>query len=337
MAEDPDAEEGGVDRTHESDLAGLAAAIIEEADVRGAALLADLRARLPQMLAGRTASDASFRRRCRRRWKEGFDLLALFITMSEEFGSAYNDRSRPAAFREGNHRFEAGVLLHARGVRVASEIEALLHEGFPDGALGRWRTLHEIAVVATFLARHDDETARRFLAHRGVASAKALRQHEEHVPRSGMAPLGPGDLDRAEALRTSLLEEFGPEFADEMGWAYAAIRRRRINLHDLELATGLDHWRPRFRWASDDIHAGPKPPRASLGMAERPADQPGLLVGRSDSAFTDPAHMCALSLNLTNHALPPEYLQDEDLAVLSALRALSDLIGDTFLRIDRRS
>lgn len=257
--------------------------------------------------------------------------------MSQEFGSNYNDRSRPAAFRQRDHRFESIVLLHARGVRVANEMQALMHEGFPDGALGRWRTLHEIAVVATFLNRHDDETARRFLAHRGVASAKALRQHEEYVPRSGMAPLAPGQLDRVEATRASLLEEFGPEFANEMGWAFPAIGRKRINLHDLELATGLDHWRPRFRWASDDIHAGPKPPRASLGMAERPDDQPGLLVGRSDSAFTDPAHMCVLSLNLVNHALPDEYLNGQDLVLLAAMRALSDLVGDTFLRIDTAS
>lgn len=335
MTDDKHAETPGDDESTSLGLDTLVAAKLEETNAGGAALLASLRAALPDLLTERSASDTAFRRACRRRWKQGFDLLQMFIALSEELGSSYNDRGRPVAFNERNHRFEAIALLHARAVRVANEIQTLLHEGFPDGALSRWRTLHELAVTATFLARHDDEIARRFLAHRGVASAKALRQHEEYVPRSGMAPLAEGELARVEAVRDALVQEFGPEFVDELGWAFPVIGRKRANLHDLELATGLDHWRPRFRWASDDIHAGPKPPRASLGMVERPMDQTGLLVGRSDSGFTDPAHMCVLSLNLVNHALPPEYFGDRDLVLLSALRTLSDQVGETFLRIDR--
>ncbi len=42
--------------------------------------------------------------------------------------------------------------------------------GFPDGALGRWRTLNEIAVVAHFLAgqdkaRYDNTRVGSFCAH----------------------------------------------------------------------------------------------------------------------------------------------------------------------------
>ena len=305
---------------------------------RAADFLERLFERLPEMLLDHRKHDAGFRRRCYKRWKDGLDQLKMFIVMSEEYGSTMNERERPRAVQEQNYTFEATVALHARAVRVANEILALLREGFPDGALSRWRTLHEIAVVATFLAQNDPEVSKRFIAHRGIVSAKALKQYVEFLPRSNMTPLEPGGLEASEALKASLIEEFGPQFKEEMGWAYPVVKKTKgINLFDLEIATGLDHWRPRFKWASDDIHAGAKPYHASLGAAEAPIDRPVLLTGRSNSAFTDPAHMCVISLNLANHALPAAYRNDEDLMVLMALRLLSDLLGETFLEIDRET
>jgi len=310
------------------------------ADAVGRALnlLDELHVRMPAMIRDHKRSDVGFRNRSYARWKPGLDKLKMFIVMSDELGSSFNHRSRKRAVSDENYKFEAIVALHARSLRVSNEIQALLREGFPDGALSRWRTLHELAVVATFLENNDKEISRRFLAHRGVASAKALKQYLEFLPRSNMSPLQPGELEAAESHRSSLLAEFGKEFDEEMGWAFPVIPKpKRINLYDLELATGLDHWRPRFRWASDDIHVGAKPYHASLGAAERAKDSPVLLTGRSNSAFTDPAHMCVISLNLVNHALPKEYQTDEDRLILMALRILSNEVGETFLEIDHET
>jgi hypothetical protein len=305
---------------------------------KATALLSELYKRLPDMLRNRARLDAGFRRRCYRRWKEGLDLLKMFLVMSEEYGSAYNHRGRPKAVKDQDFRFEAIVRLHARSLRVANEMLVLLREGYPDGALSRWRTLHELAVIATFLSANDKEVSERFLAHRGIVSYKALRQHEQYVPRSGMAPLAPGELDAAKQIRDALVQHYGKEFGEDMGWAYPAIQKARgINLLDLEEVTGLDHWRPRFKWASDDIHAGAKPLHASLGTAEVPLDKPVLVVGQSNSAFTDPAHMAVISLNVANHALPQEYRNEDDELVLLALRVLSDVIGEIFWDIDQRT
>lgn len=301
-------------------------------------LLDDLRLQLPEMLHEHRSHDVGFRKRSYKRWKAGLDKLKMFIVVSQELGSAFNELGRPRAVAEQNYKFEATVALHARSVRVANEILALLREGFPDGALSRWRTLHELAVVTTFLTNNDKEVSKRFIAHRAIANAKALKQYVKFLPRSNMTPLEPGVLNAAEATRTALLSEFGQEFDEDMGWAFPVIAKpKRINLYDLEVATGLDHWRPRFRWASDDIHAGPKPYHASLGMVETPIGKPLLLVGRSNSGFTDPAHMCVISLNLTNHALPEEYRTDDERMILVALRILSDELGETFLEIDRET
>lgn len=301
-----------------------------------------LHQRLPAMVSKQHADDEGFRKRNYRRWKAGMDLLKLFIVMSEELGSTFNERIRPLAAAAFDYKFEATVGLHARSLRVSHEIYALLYEGFPDGALSRWRTLHELAVVATFLSGCDKEISRRFIAFRDIETAKALHQYAEYLPRSNMEPLEPGTLEAAQELREKRIAEFGVELNLEMGWAFPAItklnRKREptnINLFDLEKVTGLDHWRPRFRWASDELHASPKPWNASLGTSESPQDQPVLLVGQSNSGFTDPAHMCVISLNLLNHALPQNYLSIEEQNYLHALRLLSDEVGEVFLRVQR--
>lgn len=260
----------------------------------------------------------------------------MFLICSQEFGSDYNERVRPQAVIDQHHKFGAIVGLHARSLRIANEIYSLLIEGFPDGALSRWRSLHELAVTATFLSKQDADISKRFIAHRAVASWKALKQHDEYSPRSNMTPVGEDALAQSKALRDQLVDEFGPEFGEDMGWAYPAInKKRRINLFDLEKAAGLDHWRPRYRWASDDIHATHKPPLASLGASESLNDV--LVVGRSNSAFTDPAHMAVISLNLSNHALPSDYRTDDEEMLLIMLRILSDEIGDAFFDIDKET
>ena len=45
---------------------------------------------------------------------------------------------------------------------IAGEILALLHLGCALGPHVRWRVLHEVAVIAWFLAAGDEEPARRY-------------------------------------------------------------------------------------------------------------------------------------------------------------------------------
>lgn len=115
-------------------------------------LLEALKAKLPKELRQKYKEDLGFQKRCYMRWKPGMDLLKMMLICSQEFGSTYNERSRALAVEEQNYKFEAIVGLHARSLRVANEICALLIAGFPDGALSRWRSLHELAVVGYFLS-----------------------------------------------------------------------------------------------------------------------------------------------------------------------------------------
>jgi hypothetical protein len=124
-------------------------------------LLNRLKAKAPGMLRKHREMDAGFSARNFERWREGFDLLQMLVVIGEESGSDFNTEFRPKAVEQRNLVFEAVCGLHARAVLVAREILCLLEGGFADGALARWRSLHEIAVVSAFLSERDNELAER--------------------------------------------------------------------------------------------------------------------------------------------------------------------------------
>lgn len=71
---------------------------------------------------------------------------------------------------------------------TASEVGALLRSGFATGAMTRWRTLHELAVTAFFIAEHDDEVANRFLAYDIVERFRSATVHARYAQRLGEEP-----------------------------------------------------------------------------------------------------------------------------------------------------
>jgi Family of unknown function (DUF5677) len=121
----------------------------------GSSLLRRLKRTAPKMLREKRADDEAFSRRNLKRWRKALDLLEMEWVISEETGSAFNATYRPEAAKNNDYVFEALTFLHARSLLVTSEIICLLRGGFADGALSRWRTLHELAVISTFIRTHD--------------------------------------------------------------------------------------------------------------------------------------------------------------------------------------
>jgi uncharacterized protein DUF5677 len=81
-------------------------------------------------------------------WGKALNLLETLIDISLDTGTLFDQKFRPFAIEENDIVFDALTRLHARSCQVSSEILTLLHNGFADGAHARWRTLHEISVIA---------------------------------------------------------------------------------------------------------------------------------------------------------------------------------------------
>ena len=126
---------------------------MSEADIKLAGRYArfmrrHLRAQKRAALKKEREDRSGFEARNFQRWKRGFDALEFFCGVAHEVGSAFNTTFRSEVKAQQDHRFEALTHLHARAILVTEEVLCLLRGGFPDGALARWRSLHEIAVHA---------------------------------------------------------------------------------------------------------------------------------------------------------------------------------------------
>lgn len=295
-------------------------------------LYATLERRSSSMLREHRKLRQGFVRRNFRRWKRGFDLLERLIVISQESGEAINNALRPKAVEENDARFEALVLNHARAVLVAREVLALMVAGFPDGALGRWRTLHEIAVISNFLSISDVDTAERYILHHHISAYRRASNLMEYYERANLDPFNKEEMSSLKAAHDEIVDRYGPSIKLDNGWAAASLGKERPTFFDIELATGLDHWRPRYKWATVNTHSAFQPINSTLATSE--SAHPVLLVGESNSGMTDPAHMTALSLNLATIPLITLEPNLDRLAAAQVMTKLSDDIGETFWKLD---
>ncbi|MBV8754912.1 MAG: hypothetical protein JO328_18815 [Hyphomicrobiales bacterium] len=124
--------------------------------------------------------------------------------------------------------------LHARACQIAEEMICLLSNGFADGAMARWRTLHEIAAVSLLISEHGDELAERYIAHEIVETRRAALQYEQFRTRLGEEPLTPKELQKIEDVYSNTIERFGQEFRNPRGWASKHLKKANptiANIH----------------------------------------------------------------------------------------------------------
>jgi hypothetical protein len=287
-----------------------------------------LKKRWPRQKRTEQRSLKTFRSNLARRWQVPLDLLSMILTISRELGSAINDQRR----MEGpiGHLFDVLTRLHARACQVAGEIISLLYAGYADGAMARWRTLHEIAVTALFIQNGGEECAERYSLHAHVDSYKAALNYQKVCDRLGEPPFEQTKLESMKESCDKLRQRFGPEFLEPYGWAAASLSNRKPKFADIEEDVGIDHLRPYYKMASYNVHANPKGVFYKLGLIP---ETPLLLAGPSNFGLADPGQNTALSLGQVSSALIS--LNPTMDAILSAkvMLALSSDVAESFVGV----
>jgi hypothetical protein len=296
------------------------------------AILADLKRRWRAESLRQRRELAGFRKRLYGRWKVPLEALRMMVTMSRELGDSVNRelRQSPDASRS-RHLIDVLARSHARACQIAEEILTLLEAGFADGAMARWRTMHEIAVVASFIATHGEEMAERYVSHQAIESKRAADDYQRCQPRLGYEPLPDKDIKAAQKAYDAVIAKYGPEFArGDYGWARRHLGKPKApTFKDIESAVQIDHFRAHYRLASHNVHANPKGVFFKLGIL---AESQVLLAGPSNAGLADPGHGAALSLLRVTAALvglqqPPTL--DNNVALLMMVQ-LGDEIGEAF-------
>ena len=284
-------------------------------------MLADLRKRWPKHSKVLRKDAAGFRRRLLKHWEKPIELLRMLHTMALEVGATVNDElTHSAVVHTTPHTFDVLRRSHARGCQITAEVLTLLENGFADGAMARWRTLHEVSVVAALIARHGEDLAERYVRHEVVESKRAADEYQRCAPELGYELMTEGEMLEVRAAFDDVVRTYGAPFATPYGWAAHQLQNPRPTFADIERAADVDHLRAHYRLASHNVHSNPKGIFFQLGLLP---ETPLLLAGASNAGFMEPGQATAMSLVQITASLVTLQPTLDNAIVLRALSRLS--------------
>ena len=120
---------------------------------------------------------------------------------------------------------------------------------------------------------------------------------------------------------------------EDYGWAASALGKKGPTIADIEESVDLEHWRPYYGMASDNVHANAHGAYYRLGSSLRPGEI--LLAGPSNAGLADPRHSTAISLNQITTVLLATKPTLDNIVISNILLKLVDEIGEAFLQAHR--
>ena len=206
-------------------------------------------------------------------WGKAVDQLNMLRHLVVEWdGTASEIKSGPYANPNTALALNRVVL---RVYSVVGEVIALARAGYADGALARWRSIHEICIVAIFLSKQSDRCAQMYLAHSIIDE---LRLVESGCSEGAHGAKNKADVKYLSSLKNQkrqLVKIFGPSFAKDLGWAAVELGRARVTFRELEDFVEMGMLRQGYQYANSATHGGALAAltRISLGMNVEYSDE----------------------------------------------------------------
>ena len=272
-----------------------------------------------------------FRERLLHRWDKPIGQLRMLITMVREWCREIHLREQVDSGSPGHETRMLLIRMLVRGCQVADEILCLLENGFADGAMGRWRTLHEISVVAAVILQYGDEITERYTEHQYIESKRAMDKYNACSPSLGYQSLSASEQKRIVEQYDRVVAAYGKSFKSDYGWASHHLQNDKPTFAALESAAGRAEMRSYYQMGNDNIHAGIKSMYVRLGLV---GGYEGLLSGRSNAGLTDPGQNTAHTLTqLAVIVCGPQPIFDDNVISLM-LCELRDQIPSSFSAVD---
>ena len=293
----------------------------------------DIRGRSHEILTDQRCLGAEFAARLERRWFEALDLLELVIGSLSQIGEELNEKLRSTKETKPRHKIEIMTRIHARAARISREILCLVKNGYADGALARWRSLHELSAYQFFLLQSNDDTAKKFLHYIEIDSCREAEEYQEHADSLGYARLSQEELDSIIRTRESLAQRYGADFTKKYGWTKDILPPDQRNFKGIENHAGLAHLRPFYSMASRSIHSSPKGLLWDVGLLDKGLGNNPLLAGASNYGLADPSQNCAISFMQITTALLSLFPSATGMACIKAVGVLINEMSEKFIAV----
>jgi hypothetical protein len=302
--------------------------MLESTDKISQEILKSLKKSSKRMLKDRALSFSCFESNLYGAYKKAFNLLEMLIVIALEAGESFNDEVRSQESFKTDYIANVLTRLHARACQIAYEILILLKSGLADGAHARWRSLHEVSVTGCFVRANGNDIAERYLLHNEIESYEAAKTYQENCNTLGYESLSQKEIMELRDTYNNLIGRFGNNYKFNYGWASVATNNDKPTFRDIEKCAGLDHLRPYYKMACNNVHANPKGIFFKLGLYPESGDI--LLAGPSNVGLTDPGQLTAISLTQITTTLLTHQPNMDNLTVCKIMLILGKEIGQAF-------
>lgn len=291
-------------------------------------LVRGIRRQWPTVRAQHEEERASFIETIELLWGEALDKLDMLLATTESIGGQAIAVARASRSRKRIAITTALSRLHERGCQVATEVLTLLREGFADAAFSRWRTLHEITVVAMVLGDHGEDMAIRYLDHDLVEAQRAAEEYRRCYPKDAAKRQNAAELRRIQSDYDAAVAHYGPTFRTPYGWAAKHLGVEKPTFRHLEEKADQAQMRLQYKVASYGVHAGVKGLTASMADVFGDGPPGAASIGGLQEAGVETAYSL---VRLTGPLLAPRWSIDK-IAGLNALIALRHDAAKAFSR-----
>lgn len=276
-------------------------------------IILDLDKNSNNLVSEERTKNEEFQSRNNKRWHEVF--LTYEILLSYCLDTVKSWRSRNDT---GKDILASTLLrLHAKGYLIAKEVLYLCQGGYPDGALARWRSLHEITCISLFILKYGEECAERFVHHSIADEINFFKTHDTYKDR--LKVKAQYDKDEHKQLTAFLDSKYEKDFKKPYGWARKFIKGKpdRLSFAKIEKDVYLDHYRFFYANASHGIHGSFLHLIDNLSLRECKEDI--LLVGQSDSGMALPISCASISLSIITSKFLSMSSEVEDLISIKVI------------------
>lgn len=274
-------------------------------------LYLDLNADSKNMLIEYRNEENNFNKLIFKHWKEAFDILETIIVISLESCEMFCRDFGEKAQKENNKLFYALKAIHARSIQISKECLLLLKNAYPDGALARWRTIHELNVISHFLTQHyNKELIEMYLSHGIVEEYKEELSYRK-IPKTKQRYTDTTFNDMQKQF-IELKKKYGVPFTKSNGWAYKVLKKENVYFSDIELATNFIHMKSFYNTACSTIHSGHSGNINKIGLI--PNHDHILLCGPTNYGISIPCQNVAISLVILTINFLNIYLSADSIA-----------------------
>lgn len=266
-------------------------------------------------------------------WGHSLDLFELLINTTVEITKNFNV-AKLNNYNENKDLYDALQRLQGRSCLISNEILALLRAGFTDCAYARCRTLYETMVISSFLSDNGNETAKRYLDYSIVNDLKEAEVFNKHAEILGEEKINNTELLELSNEVERLKEEYGDSFANGSGynWAYKLLKseKDKITFTRLEDNIDLEHMRPFYKSASNNIHTGSSSLYFHRGLHGEEADK--ILMGASSYGVEAPCDLAShcICITTSNLLLTTTQTLEQQIKVLLLSKIREDLEESLF-------